>query len=107
MKHSIRRTVLSVIGGLLLVHVSAFTDTRAAAAMLCGPRKDVAEDLAKNHGEVPISWGLIGNSHLIEVFVSPTGDFTIIVTRPDGLACIMAAGENWQTPIKSPKGGAA
>ena len=107
MKHSIRRTALSVIGGLLLAFVSAFTDARAAAAMLCGPRKDVAEDLAQDHGEFPVSWGLIGNSHLIEVFVSPAGDFTIIVTRPDGLACIMAAGENWQTPMKRPKGGGA
>lgn len=107
MKHPIRRTALSVIGGLLLAFITAFPDARAAAAMLCGPRKDVVEDLARDHGELPISWGLIGNSHLIEVFVSPTGDFTIIVTRPDGLACIMAAGENWQTPIKNPKGGAA
>ena len=79
MKHSIRRTVLSVLGGLLLAFASAITDARAAAAMLCGPRNDVAEDLAKNHGELPVSWGLIGSSHLIEVFVSPTGGFTIIV----------------------------
>ncbi|MCH7936853.1 MAG: hypothetical protein IH994_07160 [Proteobacteria bacterium] len=105
MKHSIRRTVLSVLGGLLLAFASAFPDARAAAAMLCGSRNDVAEDLAKNHGELPVSWGLIGNSHLIEVFVSPTGGFTIIVTRPDGLACVMAAGENWQPPTKRPKGG--
>lgn len=32
----------------------------------------------------------------IEVFASESGSFTIVNTRPDGLSCLIAAGENWQ-----------
>ncbi len=32
----------------------------------------------------------------IEVFASPFRTFTIILTRPDGVTCVMAAGENWE-----------
>ncbi len=34
---------------------------------------------------------------MIEVLASPSGGFTIILTQPNGLSCVMAAGENWET----------
>jgi hypothetical protein len=47
--------------------------------------------------EEPEALGLLGNGHLLEVFVSKkTGSWTIVSTQPDGTSCIIAAGRSWQ-----------
>lgn len=101
-----KRTTTLAVSGLLLALALVLGNAPAEAAMFCGPRQDMAEHLVKDLGEVPAFWGLVGNSHLIEVFVATGGDFTILITRPDGLSCVMAAGENWQALRKPRKGGA-
>jgi hypothetical protein len=40
--------------------------------------------------------GLHQNNTLLEVYASEeTGTWTILVTRPDGVACLIAAGQMW------------
>ncbi|KKN90072.1 hypothetical protein LCGC14_0231850 [marine sediment metagenome] len=74
----------------------------ATAQMLCGPRADVLTNLTEGHGEYSASMGLASNGAVIEVFVSAIDrdvggrSFTIVMTRPDGLSCLMAAGNNWE-----------
>lgn len=65
-----------------------FLPSPAAAKVKCGPRAAIAE--------YPVSTGLLKNGNMIEVFVLKTGAFAIIMTRPDGLACLMEAGKNWE-----------
>ncbi len=69
----------------------------SAAHVLCGERSAVVTSLEKTYSETPVSMGLASNGAVIEILASPTGTFTIILTRPDGLSCVMAAGENWET----------
>ena len=63
---------------------------------MCGERRVVVENLEKTYSEAPVSIGLASNGSVIEVLASPSGSFTIILTRPNGVACVMAAGENWE-----------
>lgn len=50
--------------------------------------------------EDPAAIGLSESGRLMEVFASPDGrTWTIVMTTPDGLACIMAAGKNWDVII--------
>jgi len=96
-----------IAAGFLLAAMAApVAGARGQAASLCGMRDDLAQSLKKDHGEAPVSWGLVGDKHLIEVFASPAGGFTILITRPDGLACVMVAGEHWQELPPKPSGGA-
>ena len=55
--------------------------------------------LQQSHGETAKGLGL-GNrgQSVIELFVSETGSWTILITRTNGLSCIAASGENW-TPM--------
>ena len=62
----------------------------------CGPRNTVLAQLQKRYAEVPVAMGLASNGSVIEVLVAPSGSFTIILTIPSGLACVMAAGEAWE-----------
>lgn len=75
----------------------------AIGQTMCGQRGTVVGSLEKNYSEVPVSMGLAVNGSVIEVLASPSGSFTIIMTRPSGLSCIMAAGEKWED-VQPPKG---
>ncbi len=48
--------------------------------------------------------GLEKNGAVIELFVSETGTFTILMSYPNGLNCIIAAGENGEA-VPAPQGG--
>lgn len=63
----------------------------------CNRHGDLLETLKRSYAEEPNAFGLQGNGHLLEVFVSKqTGSWTIVSTRPDGTSCIIAAGQHWQ-----------
>ncbi len=86
---------LTAILGALLIGWGAFSSS-AQAQTICGERGAIVASLEKTYSEAPVSMGLGSNGAIIEVFASPSGTFTIILTRPNGLTCVMAAGENWE-----------
>jgi len=70
--------------------------TSAQAQTLCVKRGEVAGKLKEKYKEAPVSMGLSNSGTIVEVFVSEKGSFTIVMTHPNGLACLMAAGESWE-----------
>ncbi|MDJ0608810.1 MAG: hypothetical protein QNJ67_07515 [Kiloniellales bacterium] len=53
--------------------------------------------LARNHGETPAQIGVSNNGALVEVLTRPDGaTWSILVTTPGGLSCLVAAGEGWR-----------
>jgi len=82
---------------LALALIGLASSTAAAQAeILCGQRAGVVESLQQKFSEQPVSMGLANNGAMIEVFASHTGTFTIMMTQPNGLSCLIAAGENWE-----------
>lgn len=64
----------------------------------CHPYKEIARQLGSRYAEAPVSLGLQSNGNLLQVFASAaSGSWTIVSTAPDGLACILAAGESWES----------
>ena len=61
----------------------------------CGERETVISSLKKDYKEVQDSLGISNGGGLIEVFVSPQGSFSITVTNPSQITCIISAGEYW------------
>ena len=50
-----------------------------------------------HHGVDPVAMGLANNGGVIEILSSPRGaTWTIILTMPNGVTCMIAAGENWE-----------
>lgn len=75
----------------LTVRAQTPTDSRA-----CAPRAELVSQLEKKYGETRRAAGLQSRGSVTEIYASPkTGTWTIIVTRPDGTACAVAAGEAW------------
>ena len=86
---------LTAILGALLIGWGAFSSS-AQAQTMCGERSAVVGSLEKTYSETPISMSLASNGAVIEILASPSGTFAIILTQPNGLTCVMAAGENWE-----------
>ena len=68
----------------------------ATAQTACGTRRDVAEFLRQHYREVVVAHGVTANGALLEILAAPGGNWTLIVTAPDGRACVLASGEGWQ-----------
>ena len=63
----------------------------------CGSRAKMVERLSRNFGETRRGIGLGTKDRVVEVFASETtGTWTITVTMPDGRACLIASGQNWE-----------
>ncbi len=89
---------MMILLSVLLVSMSALSVQ--AGQLLCGKHADVVASLEKAHAEKQVAIGLAGNGSVIEVFSSPDGGFTITMTQPEGLSCLVAAGEGWQNIVQ-------
>ena len=76
----------------------------AAAQTACvTERGDVIKQLSAQYNENPVAMGLVQDGSVLEVLVAKSGTWTILVTRPDGVSCVVAAGEAWDNiplPLK-------
>ena len=69
----------------------------AQAQQICTNRSDVLGHLANKYSEAPVALGLASNGGVIEVLSSNSGKtWTIIITMPNGISCMLAAGEGWE-----------
>ena len=80
--------VASVLAGFFLLP--------SIAAASCGPHKAMVEVLSAKYSEAPHAMGTVHDDKLVELFVSAKGSWTILVTRPNGSSCIIAAGQDWE-----------
>ena len=80
-------------GGLIYATQTAF----AAGPSQCAPRAAVVAQLAERYGETPRGIGMAGDSAVIEIFVSDSASWTITATLTNGLSCLLASGQGWET----------
>ncbi len=70
-----------------------------AFAANCALRDTVVQRLTSNYSESLTAGGLQGNqtmTTMLEVWASQeNGTFTVIITNPQGVSCIVAAGTDW------------
>jgi hypothetical protein len=53
--------------------------------------------MARSYGELPRGVGVTDAGNLLEVLSAGDGaTWSIIVTTPDGMSCLVAAGEAWK-----------
>ncbi len=79
-----------------------------AQGVACLPRDALVERLEGRYKESPAGGGLQNPQQLLEVWASEeTGSFTVFVTRPNGVSCIVATGQNWTGATTAAVGGVA
>lgn len=98
-----RRRLFAATGvalGLVLA-----TDASAARDARCTTHGAITKQLEQRYGETPVSLGLSSAGKLVQVFSTDDGaTWTLVLTRPDGVSCIVAAGRHWQSTPPEPRG---
>lgn len=84
-------TFVFATAAFLLAVQSVRADTGA-----CMDRAALVARLAAQYGENRQAAGLAGPDRLVELFASiETGSWTLVVTAPSGIACLLGAGEHF------------
>ncbi len=94
--------VLATMAGIALPAAPAGAQM-AQVQMVCGNRTDMVRQLGEKYGETRRSMGLAEDRGVVELYASEeTGSWTILMTSPQGIACLMAAGQAFQIePVKA------
>ena len=96
----IRTLALRTLLGALLSAVPL----AALAEQSCAPRDVLTERLSGAYGEAFSGGGLQDADAVFEVWTSEKdGTWTILMTRSDGVSCIMAAGTAWRKALAREK----
>ncbi|WP_439136745.1 hypothetical protein [Roseicyclus sp.] len=81
------------------------TPVMAQQAMICGQRDQIIAQLQARFGEERRSMGLAGRNRIIELYVSDnTGSWTITITGVDGITCLIASGQHFESFAPTPRG---
>lgn len=98
------------VSGSALFCLATAASPISAQGLHCAARDLVVERLESKYSEALTAGGLqgaaTGTTSLVEVWASEkTGTFTVIMTNPQGVSCIVAAGTDWHREKLSTKGG--
>ena len=73
----------------------------ASAAAPCGSHDAVAKSLTTKFKEARRIMGVVNAKAVMEIFMSPQGTWTVLVTDTTDTACVIATGQDWQeVPIE-------
>ena len=78
----------------------------AHSAPQCDSREAVTALLADRYAETRSAVGIAGQAAVMELYASDeTGTWSITMTLPDGIMCLMASGSNYEVVTEDPSSG--
>lgn len=70
----------------------------AQPSQQCDERDKVLSHLAAKYKEAPVAVGVTSGGGLVEVLSTGDGNtWTIIISTPAGVSCLLAAGDGWRS----------
>jgi hypothetical protein len=94
-KANMQKTFFALSLGFGLAILAQSANAQSAS---CGDRTKVVKSLSQKYGETRQGIGLGRNNGVMEIYASSeTGTWTILVTKPNGQACLVAAGESFES----------
>ena len=81
-----------------LLGVAAILASFPAFAQGCYPRAAIVEGISEQYGEVMRMQAMTTRGRVMEMFVAPSGSWTMILSRPDGTSCPVASGHGVEMP---------
>ena len=82
---------------LLIAVLLGLMSSPSAASGHCAPWEAYVETLAKAYREVPLAQGVTFNGKVLAIFAAENGSWSIVVTDANGVTCMIASGQNWET----------
>jgi hypothetical protein len=92
---------LAIAAALTTTGVAAEPATQAPPQAPCKPWKEVAQYLGEHYSEHPVAVGLQSDGSLLQVYAAQNAStWTLVSMRPDGMACLISAGKDWEKLAK-------
>ena len=92
-----RRLLATVVAaGALTLGFSLPAESRIA----CGPHSKLTKALTGKYKEIRKGLGLVASQRVLEVYASPDGSWTVVMTDLNGISCIIATGHSWEDAPK-------
>ena len=86
---------LSVVAAFAAISLISNANTTEAAPQ-CGNHDKIVDVLGNKFKETRRVMGVVNAKAVMELFMSPQGTWTMVITDTSGLSCITASGEEWQ-----------
>ena len=74
----------------------------AQAQIPCGDHDEAIKHLAEKYNEHPQGIGISAQGAAVELLVSESGTWSVLVTEPGRPTCLVASGESWHTVETKP-----
>lgn len=85
------------LAAIALAAAAFLPTTTLAQGQNCSNREQVVERLSEKYGESRQSIGMAPKGRVVEVYASlETGTWTITVTSPNGVTCLVASGQSFE-----------
>ena len=84
----------------------SFAAPAQAQQRVCVPRSVLVERLSEKYGETTVSRGITNAGAVLEILASEGGAWTVLVSLPNGISCLIAMGRAWENipRVKKMKG---
>lgn len=99
---AVRNILIAIVVSAALCLLAASISIKARAQSLCGSYQAIIFALEKA-GERQVSIGVVsGGRNVMLIYASPkTHSWTLVITREGGLACLVAAGSDYDAQAAS------
>jgi hypothetical protein len=81
----------------LILILALFIGGEASAQPACAPRDELIALLVSQYSETVVGAGIDTRGTFAEVYASPDGSWTVVTTTPDGMSCMIASGQGWES----------
>jgi hypothetical protein len=90
------RLITVIVAALAVLAPVKSTSSQTATGPPCADRALVVDALHEHWREFLVASGLSTDGRTVEIYVGPTGNWTIIATTPTRTSCLVASGEAWE-----------
>ncbi|MCV9966465.1 hypothetical protein OIU34_31825 [Pararhizobium sp. BT-229] len=92
----VRNMIRNLVGTAAIALAVTAQPAAAQQVFNCAEHSQVVESLGSHYSETLQAVGLINQTAILEVFVSESGTWTMLVTNLEGHSCVVFAGESWE-----------
>ena len=90
----LKTVTATVFAGALIASTAASAQQQQRVP--CGERTASMSHLEDGYSEKPVAMGLDAQGRVLEVLAAPSGTWTMLVSTPGGLTCLIASGVAWE-----------
>lgn len=90
------------LAALVMVLTAAAATAQAPGQIACGVRDQMVEVMQQKYGEQQRVVGVTREGGLMEIWAAAAGNFTALMTAPNGISCVLTTGQGFKVKPPAP-----